>query len=203
MRTSLLLLAAILLPFGRHASAQARVNVGGIYGAGDPARWIHAMNAPDNFTYPFRIIQRGGTNTYTDLRAHFAYYQRRGRDVAPSTSGPPAKAWKFLRGEIAQVHDHGLLLTKFNYNSDGDRRYNGDSFALTNYPGWQNLTDRQTVKCFALAIGTLKFEDYRGITRTVPLYDHGIPYDPYALARSNKLSRANAPPPTNFVGAIK
>jgi hypothetical protein len=214
----------LILPFAffqwcAFLRADSLSSIGGFAGgASGPADWIRLYNKPDNFTHPFRVLQiPGRTNSnHCDLRPLFTYHNTapkkrlvdaRNNSWETEELVNPMPAWTFVRGEIAQVHHDGLLCTKFHYDSDANRRYGGDSFALTNYPGFEKLLDGKTIACFAFEIGQFKFRDYRGITRTVPLYDHGIPYDPYALARSNKLARAsttNGPPPTtNFVGAIK
>jgi hypothetical protein len=164
----------------------------GAFSGFDRAAAFRQYNAPDNFTHPYRQIFLYGTNRYLDLGPLFTRLRTNGP--------PPLTPWVFIRGEIAQVHPHGLLLTLFNYNPDADRVYGGDSACLTNYPGHRQLADGATVKCFAVEIGTFQFRDHRGIQRTVPLYDHGIPFDPQALARSNQLSRAAQ---TNSIGALK
>jgi hypothetical protein len=158
------------------AVADSLSRIGG-FGSFDRAAALLQYNAPNNFSHRYRVISQGGTNRYCDLSYAFT---NRG-----------SSAWKFLRGEIAQVRRDELILDTFNYNADADRVFAGKFVALRNYPAPDaKLADGQTITCFALESGTLQLRDGRGTT--LPLYDHGIPFDPSAMAASNALKAAQS-----------
>src|SRR5689334_19515173 len=127
--------------------AQARANVGGLLGASPSL--FEIMNKPEAkyCTNRYRIITRpDGRAAYADIQQSFDYHRLSWAQRVGVTNAMPK--WKFLRGEIAQVHEHGLLLTRFSYDLDGNRRYH-DSFAVTNYPGFAKLHDAQKIHFFA------------------------------------------------------
>src|SRR5437899_395759 len=78
--------------------------------------------------------------------------------------------------------------SKSRFTSDGGTVVD-DPFFLRNYPDYKNLTDNQRIRFLALRTGSYKYTDTQGATRTVPCYDYGVPYIPWAPGANLKAKR--------------
>lgn len=63
--------------------------------------------------------------------------------------------------------------------------FDHSSLVLLHYPGQAALVDGQALNFLALHVGNRQYHDADGVIHTVPCYDYGTPYDPFALAQKS------------------
>lgn len=87
----------------------------------------------------------------------------------------PAKDW--IGGDCIyqaiQIASTGLLVSSVRYSNVGEQI--GEPFFLTNYPTQSTVVENQKISFFALQTGTYTYVDTAGASRTVALYDYGVP----------------------------
>lgn len=143
---------------------------------------LHAAVAP---YHPYRII---GTNHY-DLTPLYRWHTNHALyKTAPMEDWIHAANGDYFI--VKQVWEPGLLYVDFSrWDSSGQRQ--NFPIVITNYPGWSKVKDGDRLDLFAFEIGRYQWREFSGSTHTVPLYDYGIPYDPWQLntqhALTNKL----------------
>ena len=163
-------------------------------------------------TLPFHPYRKVG-DKYYDLNPLYSWIKsvkqrEKQRQEIPveEVRNRPMKEWfgvvepsegVLVRYKVSQVLDDGLLIQERRTTSYGGT-IDGDAFFLRNYPGYKNLTDNQDIRFLALRTGSYKYTDTLGATRTVPCYDYGVPYDPWAAQAAAKSRRStNSPASTN------
>jgi|SRR5665213_930783 len=127
--------------------------------------WMHSTSAAyQNYQSPGIInsAQRSGAYVYSP--------------PAPKVVIPqPAKEW--IGGDrvygVVQVVTNGLLVSAMRYANGGEQI--GDPFFLTNYPAQSAAVENQIISFLALQTGTYTYVDTAGASRTVALYDYGVP----------------------------
>lgn len=161
---------------------------------------------------PFHPYRKVG-DKYYDLNPLYSWItsikqkEKARQQIAPEEArNRPMKAWfgvvepyegVLIQYKVAQVLDDGLLVQESRFTSYGGTVVD-DPFFLRNYPGYKNLTDNQKIRFLALRSGSYKYTDTQGATRTVPCYDYGVPYNPWALQGSLRAKHStNSLAPTN------
>ncbi len=150
--------------------------------------------------HPFRKVR----DSYYDLRPLYSWIESAKALGAKHEEFPsqhlrprPMKEWYgvtepyegiLVHYEVFQVLDDGLLVRETRFNPASGDTVEGNLFFLRNYPGFKSLTDDQKIRFLALRTGVYKYTDTSGAVRTIPLYDYGIPYDPWALAKQQTNS---------------
>lgn len=104
----------------------------------------------------------------------------------------------FVHYSVIQVAEDGLLVREERSSLYNDRVVYGDSFFLKNYPDFKKLTDHQEIRFLALRAGSYRYTNTLGSVKTVPCYDYGVPYDPWALQKAKQTTNfmASTNPPS-------
>jgi len=82
---------------------------------------------------------------------------------------------------IDRVLRDGILVHQVRFNGAVGGSVEDKQCFITNYPSLQMATDGQKAHFLAMRVGNYQYRDITGITRTVPMYDCGIPYSAQAV----------------------
>jgi len=85
----------------------------------------------------------------------------------------------------------GLIIDAENASRDGRERK--VMLFLTNYPGFEKLTDGAVITFIAKESGNHRYVTANNSVATVPCYDYGTPYNPWAMSGTNSV-KTNAVP---------
>ncbi|MDE2101114.1 MAG: hypothetical protein KGL39_27955 [Patescibacteria group bacterium] len=110
-------------------------------------------------------------------------------DPAP----PELAGWQWFisdginRFTVQEILPDGIQVRASSLSFQGPAAYSYNStFVLVHYPQKELLVDGQQISFLALRIANRQYQDAAGVTHTIPCYDYGTPYDPFALARAQK-----------------
>lgn len=92
--------------------------------------------------------------------------------------------------KVYQVLSNGLLIEGRSINTYTGQQSEGAVFFLTNYPYASQVADGQQIQFLALRVGTFQYTDSAGAVRTVPMFDYGVPYDPWKLLKEKRDAAA-------------
>lgn len=130
--------------------------------------------------HPFRKVGE----RYYDLRPLYSWI-----GAASHRTPKPIKDWFgggidgpiFAHYRVIQVAEDGLLVREERSSLYDDP---SDPFFLKNYPNFKNLTDHQEIRFLALRTGNYRYVNAFKEAVTVPCYDYGLPYDPWAVQKA-------------------
>ncbi len=156
------------------ARAADTKGIGGFSGGGAKPVW--QPPAVWKTIHPFRKVGEA----YVDIRPVQRWYLSREANInfnAPN----PMPGWEMWGSDkvLQVVPGKGLMM-----NSGGASRF------LTNYPGFENLTDGARISYLAKRVGTFGYETAVGAHATVAMLDYGVPFDPAAIAREKAAEQA-------------
>jgi hypothetical protein len=96
--------------------------------------------------------------------------------------------------EVDSVHPDGLIVRSitrlWKLGTEGSKR-----FFLVNYPFKDSVSDGQQIRFYAIKTGLKKMKN----GETLDMYDYGVPYDPFALNKTNNSKKSLADLSTNAV----
>jgi hypothetical protein len=87
-----------------------------------------------------------------------------------------------------------FVVEEMNHNPNGTRTYR--PFVLKNYPRHDKVIDGERIHFFALRTGNYQWTNQKAETHTLPLYDYGTPYNPFAQRQSPTAPASSTPATT-------